>query len=95
MKIILRLLNIDITDKNYSMVILYQEFIKNPLDYIKNSYAHLGFDMTTKTENDIQEYISQDRNKSMSSHNYSLGEFGLTEKKVKDQFRDYMLNYDF
>jgi len=55
----------------------------------------LGFDMTTKTENDIQEYISQDRNKSMSSHNYSLGEFGLTEKKVKDQFRDYMLNYDF
>ena len=73
----------------------YQEFIKNPLDYIKNSYAHLGFDMTTKTENDIQEYISQDRKKSMSSHNYSLGEFGLTEKKVKDQFRDYMLNYDF
>ena len=52
--------------------ISYQDFIKSPLDNIKNSYVHLGFDMTTKTENDIQEYISQDRNKSMSSHNYSL-----------------------
>lgn len=75
--------------------ISYQEFIKSPLDHIKKSYVHLGFDMTTKTENDIQQYISQDRKKSMSSHNYSLNEFGLTEKKVKDQFRDYMLNYDF
>ena len=77
------------------MILAIKNLLKVHFDYIKNSYAHLGFDMTTKTENDIQEYISQDRNKSMSSHNYSLGEFGLTEKKVKDQFRDYMLNYDF
>ena len=83
-----------IRDRNI-VDISYQEFIKSPLDHIKKSYVHLGFDMTTKTENDIQQYISQDRKKSMSSHNYSLNEFGLTEKKVKDQFRDYMLNYDF
>ena len=41
--------------------ISYQEFIKSPLGHIKKSYVHLGFDMTTKTENDIQQYISQDR----------------------------------
>jgi hypothetical protein len=28
-------------------------------------------------------------------HNYSLNEFGLNEKNIKDQFRDYMLKYDF
>ena len=53
------------------------------------------FKNISKTKNKIQQYISQDRKKSMSSHNYSLNEFGLTEKKVRNQFRDYMLNYDF
>ena len=34
-------------------------------------------------------------NKSKIAHSYSLDEYGLTEKKVRDQFSDYMLNYDF
>ena len=73
----------------------YHDFIKSPLDCIKNSYAHLGFDMTIKTENSIQNYISKGTNKSKIAHSYSLDEYGLTEKKVRDQFSDYMLNYDF
>ena len=73
----------------------YHDFIKSPLDCIKNSYAHLGFDMTIKTENSIQDYISKGTNKSKIAHSYSLDEYGLTEEKVRDQFSDYMLNYDF
>jgi hypothetical protein len=55
----------------------------------------LGFDMTIETENNIENYLYEHQKKTKSSHHYSLAEFGLNEKNVKDQFRDYMLNYDF
>jgi hypothetical protein len=51
--------------------------------------------MTIETENNIENFLSQDKDKSKETHLYSLNEFGLNEDKVRDQFRDYMLNYDF
>ena len=75
--------------------IRYKDFITSPLDQIKNSYSQLGFDMTIETENNIENFLSQDKDNSKETHLYSLNEFGLNEDKVRDQFRDYMLNYDF
>jgi hypothetical protein len=51
--------------------------------------------MTIETENNIENYLSQGQATSKSLHQYSLKEFGLNEKNVRDEFRDYMLNYDF
>ena len=73
----------------------YEDFISSPLNQIKSIYMQLGFDMTIETENNIENYLYEDQKKTKSSHHYSLAEFGLNEKNVKDQFRDYMLNYDF
>ena len=28
-------------------------------------------------------------------HSYSIEEFGLNEAKVKDSFKNYMMNYEF
>ena len=75
--------------------VTYEDFISSPLNQIKSIYMQLGFDMTIETENNIENYLYKDQKKIKSSHNYSLDEFGLNEKNVKDQFRDYMLNYDF
>tara|TARA_Y200000002_G_scaffold85745_1_gene68256 strand:+ start:414 stop:1532 length:1119 start_codon:yes stop_codon:yes gene_type:complete len=75
--------------------VTYEDFISSPLNQIKSIYMQLGFDMTIETENNIENYLYEDQKKTKSSHHYSLAEFGLNEKNVKDQFRDYMLNYDF
>ena len=80
---------------NQIVDIQYSEFIKNPLDHIKNTYMQLNFDMTIATENKIQNYLIKDKQISKPSHNYSLDEYGLNEKIIKSEFRDYMLNYDF
>ena len=75
--------------------IQYSEFVKNPLDHIKNTYQQLNFDMNIQTENKIQKYLEQDKNILKPEHRYTLGEFGLNQKDIKGQFKEYMLNYDF
>ena len=50
------------SNKNNQIVdIQYSEFIKNPLDHIKNTYMQLNFDMTIATENKIQNYLIKDK----------------------------------
>ena len=80
---------------NQIIDINYHDFIQSPLNQIKNIYLQLGFDMTIETENNIESYLSQNQGNTKSDHQYSLDEFGLDKKIIKDQFRDYMLNYDF
>ena len=75
--------------------IQYSEFVKNPLDHIKNTYQQLNFDMNIQTENKIQKYLEQDKNILKPEHRYTLDEFGLNKKDIKGQFKEYMLNYDF
>ena len=75
--------------------IQYSEFVKNPLDHIKNTYQQLNFDMNIQTENKIQKYLEQDKNILKPEHRYTLGEFGLNQNDIKGQFKEYMLNYDF
>ena len=75
--------------------IQYSEFVKNPLDHIKNTYQQLNFDMNIQTENKIQKYLEQDKNILKPEHRYTLDEFGLNQKDIKGQFKEYMLNYDF
>ncbi len=75
--------------------IQYSEFVKNPLDHIKNTYQQLNFDMNIQTENKIQKYLEQDKNILKPEHRYTLDEFGLNQNDIKGQFKEYMLNYDF
>ena len=82
-------------NNNQIVDIQYSEFIKNPLEHIKNTYTQLNFDMNIATENKIQNYLIKDKQISKPSHNYSLDEYGLNEKIIKSEFRDYMLNHDF
>ena len=60
---------------------------------IKKVYASLQMDMTIETENSIQQFLLNGKSKSKRKHNYSLSEFGLDDKNIRDQFRDYMLKY--
>jgi hypothetical protein len=80
---------------NQIVDIQYSKFIKNPLGHIKDIYIQLNLGMSIATENKIQDYLLKDKQITKSSHNYSLSEYGLNEEIIKNEFRDYMLNYDF
>ena len=84
-----------LVDSNNIIDVRYSDFVESPLLEIKRVYASLQMDMTIETENNIQQFLLNGKSKSKRKHNYSLNEFGLNEKNIKDQFRDYMLKYDF
>ena len=63
------------------------DLTKDDPDYI--------LEQSINAENKIQNYLIKDKQISKPSHKYSLDEYGLNEKIIKSEFRDYMLNYDF
>ena len=80
---------------NQIVDINYTEFIKNPLDAIKNTYSVLGFDIDIETENKMKEYLTQQNKTRKEEHNYSLEEFNLSAKIVNDHFHNYVMNHEF
>ena len=93
-------LNKGITDRemlgpNQIVDIAYRDFISDPLGEIKKTYSILGFDVDIETENKIEQYLINQKSLKKQKHSYSLNDFGLTENDVKNQFHDYMMNYDF
>ena len=75
--------------------ISYSNFIKDPLNIIKNVYAKLGIDMNIETENKMKQYLINQSNIRKQQHTYSLNEFGLSDEKVNHHFKNYMMNYEF
>ena len=75
--------------------ISYTNFIKDPLNIIKDVYAKLGIDMNIETENKMKQYLINQSNLKKQQHTYSLDEFGLSDEKVNHHFKNYMMNYEF
>lgn len=73
----------------------YSEFIKSPINVIKNIYSTFGLDINIETENKMEEYLRKQKKIKKGKHTYSLEEFGLNEKIVNDHFQNYMMNFEF
>jgi hypothetical protein len=73
----------------------YSEFIKNPVNIIKNTYSTFGLDINIETENKMKAYLYKQKEIKKGKHTYSLEEFGLNEKIVNDHFQNYMMNFEF
>ena len=81
--------------ENKIVDVIYDDFVRNPMQEIKNIYAHLNFDISVATENNMQNYLYLNKGKSKSKHMYNIEEFNIVEEKIKFHFNDYMLKYDF
>ena len=75
--------------------ISYSNFIDDPLNILKDIYQNFEFDMDIETENKIKNYLMNQSKLKKEKHSYSIEEFGLNEAKVKDCFKNYMMNYEF
>ncbi len=73
----------------------YSEFIENPLLIIKNIYKSFNLDIDIETENKMEQYLINQRNIKKQKHSYSLEEFGLSENKISNHLKDYIINNDF
>ena len=70
------------------------EDFKNILE-TKGGFISAHWDGTDETENKIKNYLINQSKLKKEKHSYSIEEFGLNEAKVKDCFKNYMMNYEF
>ena len=73
----------------------YSEFIKNPISSLKETYTKIGLDMDIRTENNMEEYLKNQKNLKKQKHSYSLEEFGLTSQIIEDHFKEYIQTKPF
>ena len=73
----------------------YSQFIESPISLLKEAYAKIGLDMNVKTENNMEEYLKNQKNLKKQKHSYSLEEFGLTSQIIEDHFKEYIQTKPF
>jgi len=75
--------------------ISYEKFVKDPINKIKDAYSKIGLDMSIETENKMQNYLNIQKSLKKQKHNYTLEEFGLSSKIIKNYFKDYILTKQY
>ena len=73
----------------------YSGLISNPLLSIKDIYEKFGLDIDIETENSMKQYLINQTKIKKQKHNYSLEEFGLSEKNINDHLKNYIMNNEF
>ncbi|MGK7904528.1 MAG: sulfotransferase [Hormoscilla sp.] len=67
----------------------YQVFVKDPVAMIRQIYEYFGYPFTPQYEAKLNGWINDNPQHKRGVHRYTLEQFGLTEKAVKDRFGSY------
>ncbi|HIG35761.1 MAG TPA: hypothetical protein EYQ10_06210 [Gammaproteobacteria bacterium] len=64
------------------------------MEQIKRMYAHFGFELNRENEENMHNFLAQEAANKTPSHTYTLEEFGLKEKQVRERFKEYTTQFD-
>ena len=73
--------------------IFYNEILDDPIGVLQKIYSHLGESINHHALDEVINF-SQDRSNKNSKHQYSLGEYGLTDVNINERFSEYKKHYD-
>tara|TARA_Y100000741_G_scaffold124931_1_gene94170 strand:+ start:947 stop:2065 length:1119 start_codon:yes stop_codon:yes gene_type:complete len=73
----------------------YSNFINNPLLAIKDIYEKFGLYIDIETENRMKQYLMNQTKIKKQKHNYSLQEYGISERNINDHLKNYIMNNKF
>ena len=71
----------------------YKELIADPVATIRKAYAQFGRELTDEGAEGVLRWLRENPADKHGKRSYSLEEFGLDEKTVRDRFARYMNNY--
>ena len=74
--------------------IQFRDFISDPMEQIRRMYAHFGFELNQSNEENMHNFLTADAANKKSSHTYTLEEFGLKEKQIRERFKEYTTQFD-
>ena len=67
----------------------FTDTVKEPLEAVKRVYDFIGLSLTREAKEEIENWQDLNRRELRPSHNYTLSQFGLTEKELSKQFQGY------
>jgi hypothetical protein len=67
----------------------YKDTVIDPLSSVEKVYDFIGMDLTDTARAAMEKHQEDNRRDSRPSHEYTLEQFGLTEKGLKQQFAEY------
>ena len=73
----------------------FKDFIKNPINQISKAYEKLELKIDDNFYQQMQTYIAQDKRTKKAKHHYDLSDFKISKEKLRKQFSDYMLKFNF
>jgi hypothetical protein len=74
--------------------VYFGELNVDPVRAIESAYSHLGLEMSGEAAEAMKRWALSNARGSHGEHEFSLEEFGLDPKKVRDRFASYMGHFD-
>lgn len=72
----------------------HREFRARPMETVQRIYRHFGLALTPETEAAMKRWIENDPIGSKGTHEYTLEQFGLTEKGLREQYAEYIQRFN-
>ena len=69
--------------------IQYADLVADPIATVQHIYAHHGYEFTEPFESAMRQWLAANRQHKHGSHRYTLGEYGLSEAQVHEDFSEY------
>ncbi|MBO9376176.1 sulfotransferase [Sphingomonas histidinilytica] len=72
----------------------YRDLIADKLGTVRRIYRHFGLTLGAEAEAAMQAFIGDNPQGKHGRHDYSSGEFGITDDQVRERFADYIARHD-
>jgi Sulfotransferase family len=72
----------------------YLDLLAEPIGTVRKIYEQLNYPFTVALEENLKRYISENPQYKHGIHRYSLEQFGLDSKKVRQQFESYTQRFN-
>jgi Sulfotransferase family len=72
----------------------YLDLLAEPIGTVRKIYEQLNYPFTVALEENLKRYISENPQYKHGVHRYSLEQFGLDSKKVRQQFESYTQKFN-
>jgi len=74
---------------------LYKELFSDPIAMVKKIYQHFDLEYTDEFEKRMRAYLENNKQGKYGRHKYSLEEYGFDGEALYQDYKEYMVHYDY
>ena len=82
------------SDRGWCHHMYYKDIVRDPVATLSAAYQHFGETLEPVHERRIKAWVEQRPQHSFGKHKYSLEEFGLDPRKMREQYAEYIDRYN-